>query len=153
VESARARPSTIGHSASTAAKRESSSAPQHDPPRIDALEPAREAHRRAPILALGALAKALARLAAGVAEVAVVEHEHRRARGRQALGVGRQAVVARQREAVRHHHAAARLAGRLVQPGRAVRIARPECQLAALDPRSLAVARAAGITAANRIRA
>ena len=54
---------------------------------------------------LVALAKALARLAAGVAEVAVVEHEHRDARLGQALGVCGEPVVAREREAVRHHHA------------------------------------------------
>jgi hypothetical protein len=108
VLNTRARPSTIGHSASVAAICRSATdrcktcPPLNEKPhstiRAGSTSGRPRAKRdcRSPVGELRGLAKALARLAAGIAEIAVVEDEHRGARARQELGVRSEAVVARE---------------------------------------------------------
>ncbi len=59
----------------------------------------------APVLTLCALAEALSRLSAGVTQIAVIEGKDTEPRSCKPLGIGQQAIVAGQREAVCHHHA------------------------------------------------
>ena len=70
---------------------------------VDARQRPGEGDRRPPVLEL-ALRLEQVRLAAAVAEAAVVEDERRDARRREALGEGPEPVAPRPREPVRHDH-------------------------------------------------
>ena len=107
-----------------------------DPLGVDAGQRAGEADRRAPVLELARGVEEV-RLAAAVAEAAMVEEERGDARRGEALGERPEPVAARPREAVRHDDDRRRglAARRRIEPGRAGVAADPEGEVVAA-PRS-----------------